>query len=240
MASEPPSRPTLSLVPRNASAFFYSGRAGQAGGPILILGSGTGQLAFELAEAGLEVTGVEPSELLMGQASVAASSRPVEVAGRVRWVQADLRSTRLSATFPLVLAPQNAFGALGSPEDLDDLLATVVAHLGPDASFIFDVALPTVRGPAPHLPEPTEAGRPAPLPIPGRPHFVPHLRERRRSTQKVDETGLHRLRLRQFTPEELDEALVRAGLQAHERYGNFDGKPFDAGDALMVVVAGKA
>ncbi|MDQ3266896.1 MAG: class I SAM-dependent methyltransferase [Myxococcota bacterium] len=236
MATDPPSRPTLSLVPRDARTFFYAGRAGQAAGPLLVLGSATGHLVCELAQAGFTVTGVEPSELLMGQAVAARASRPHEVASRITWVQADLRSVRLGATFPLVLAPQSAFGALGSPEDLDDLLATVGSHLAPEGAFVFDVALPP-RGPALHDPEPTSAGRPAPLPSPGRAHFVPHLRERRRGVEKRDLSGLHRLRLRQFTPDELEQALGGAGLQALERYGNFDGKPFDSGDPLMVVVA---
>lgn len=230
-----PPRPVLSLVPRDTSAAFYRRRAAEAGGSVLILGSAQGQIASELAGSGVEVTAVEPSELLMSQAKVLHATRSPEIAARMTLLQADLRSLRLGRTFALVLAPQNAFGALGTPEDLDDLLATVREHLDEGAEFIFDLT-PPVGGPtAHHLDNP--AVRPPPAPPPPRATFIPHLRERRRTPQKGADTELHRLRLRQFTPTELDEALAAAGLQATEKYGAFNGKPYDPGDPLLIVVA---
>lgn len=232
-----PPRPVLSLVPRDTSASFYRRRAAEAGEKVLVLGSATGQIACELAAGGVEVTGVEPSELLMTQAHALCSGSGPEVAARLTFLQADLRSVRLSRTFPLVVAPQNAFGALGNPEDLEELLATVTAHLAPEGAFIFDVAPPPSGPGAHHLESPRL--RPPPAAPSPRATFIPHLRERRRTPQKGADSGLHRLRLWQFTPAELDEALHRAGLEATERYGAFDGRPYDPGDALLIVVASR-
>lgn len=232
-----PPRPVLSLVPRDTSAAFYRRRAAEAGADahVLILGSATGQIASELAQGGVDVTGVEPSDLLMTAAQALRTSRGPEVAAHLNLLQADLRSVRLGRTFPLVLAPQNAFGALGTPEDLEDLLATVTEHLAPEGTFAFDVTPPLGGPSAHHLEMPSD--RPPPAPPSPRATFIPHLRERRRNPQQGAETELHRLRLRQFTPAELDEALGRAGLQATEKYGGFDGKPYDPGDPLLIVVA---
>ncbi|HSP77099.1 MAG TPA: class I SAM-dependent methyltransferase, partial [Myxococcaceae bacterium] len=50
--------------------------------------------------------------------------------------------------------------------------------------------------------------------------------------------GIHRLRLRPFSPEELDEAMAALGLTPRERYGRFDGKPFDPQDTRHIGVVG--
>jgi hypothetical protein len=147
---------------------------------------------------------------------------------------ADLRTVRLAERFEGVLAPQNALGLMASLPDLDALLATVRHHLKDGGLFAFDVLNPASQSLSRPQAEPG-----APLDS-GRPAFIPHLRERRRSPPEDTLSGIRRLRLRQFSPDELDGALGRAGLVALERYGDFDGKPFDPEDPLQVVVAGLA
>ena len=69
---------------------------------------------------------------------------------------------------------------------------------------------------------------------PRRPLFARHLRERR---PPGGTAPIRRLKLRHFAPEELDEALSHCGLSLHERYGRFDGKPFDLQDSRQIGVA---
>ena len=72
--------------------------------------------------------------------------------------------------------------------------------------------------------------------------FAPHLRERVRSraAPEHEQSGIRRLRLRQFTVADLDEALADGLFVPTERKGAFDRRPFGAGDPLQVVVAVRA
>ena len=85
------------------------------------------------------------------------------------------------------------------------------------------------------MPEPDHDADPTAGLEPLRPPFAFHLRERTRAGQPG---GIRRLRLQHFSPEELDGALAACGLTARERYGRFDGKPFDADDARHIGIAG--
>lgn len=225
MAGDGRGKAPLSLVGRNADARFYAQQAWQRGGPVLVLGCASGRIALELCARSPRVVAVDPSAVMVRAAEERRHAEPRELSGRLRLLEADLRSLRLPDRFTVVLAPQNALGLMGSPEDLDALLATARYHLQVGGALLFDVLNP--RG------EPSS-------PDQWRPAFTPHLRERRRAPPEKELRAIHRLRLRQLHPQEVDAALARAGFSALERYGNFEGKPFDREDPLQVVVAGLA
>ena len=142
-----------------------------------------------------------------------------------------MRGLRLSQTFPLVLAPQHALGLMVSDEDLEAFLTTVRLHLAPGGTFAFDVLNP------PRLPVPDSHEEPTAGLEPQRLPFAFHLRERTRAGQAG---GIRRLRLQHYSAEELEAALSACGLTERERYGHFDGKPFDTDDERHIGVAGLA
>jgi SAM-dependent methyltransferase len=230
-------RPPLSLVGQDSDVRFYLRHARQAGGPVLMLGCGSGHMALELAEAGVEVVGVDPSERMVASAESLRAGAAPEVATRLRFLASDLRALRLAERFPLVVAPHNALGLMGSVADLESLLATVRHHLQPGGSFVFDL----LNARAGALADSVQDWEPAAALEPARPVFTPHLRERRREgAARADPGGIRRLRLRPFRPEEVDRALRAVGLEARERYGRFDGRLFEPTDERQVVVAGDA
>jgi SAM-dependent methyltransferase len=228
------SRPLLSLVATDAGAAFYGAQVDRSGGPALVLGAGDGRIAWELAQRGHQVVAAEPSESLLRAAEERRSREPPETSGRLRMVAADIRSLRLGERFRAVLAPRNALGLMSTRGDLQAALATARLHLAEDGTFLLDLVNPSGHrsSPAPD----DRALQPPPLWY--RPVYVPHLRERQRARPgETAHDGLRRLRVRQFTAEELDAALREAGLQPLERYGDFDGRPFAPEDPLQVVVA---
>lgn len=233
-------RPPLSLVGPDSDVRFYLRQARQAGGPVLVLGCGSGRLALELAEAGLSVLGVDPSPRMLEAAEALRAGAEPEAAARLRLLATDLRALRLEERFGLVAAPHNALGTMGTPADLETLLATVRHHLAPGGSFVFDLLNPP---PDPAAEDAARDWEPASGLEPLRPAFTPHLRERRRQPGegRVREgESIRRLRLRPFRPEEVDRALRAVGLEARERLGRFDGRPFEPTDERQVVVAGEA
>ncbi|WNG24323.1 class I SAM-dependent methyltransferase [Cystobacter fuscus] len=220
-------RTPLSLVGHEPDLLFYTRQAQAQGGPVLVLGAANGRVPWTLAQAGLTVLGVDPSERMIHAAEEVRASESPEVSGRVRLLHADLRSLRLEERFPVVLAPQHALGLMASHEDLEAFLATVRHHLRPEGLFIYDVLNPPVEPGRPADEEPGGALEPR------RPVFSFHLRERKRPGAP---SGIHRLKFKPFSWEELEEAMKACGLTPRERYGGFDGKPFDPADAHHIGV----
>jgi SAM-dependent methyltransferase len=221
-------RAPLSLVGQDPELLFYTRQASGAGGPVLVLGAANGRVVWTLAQAGLSVLGVDPSERMIAAAEEVRGEEAPEVSGRVRLLCADLRSLRLEERFQVVLAPQHALGLMATHEDLEALLATVRHHLRPEGLFVYDVLNPPVE-PTPGRDE-DEPGAPV---EPRRPVFTFHLRERKRPDAP---SGIHRLRFKPFSSEELESAMKTSGLVPRERYGSFEGKPFDSGDTRHIGV----
>src|SRR5262249_159426 len=201
--------------------------------PVLLLGCANGRLAWELCTAVPDVLGVDPSAVMI---SLAENARRLQLGNRrerVRFLSADLRSLRLSEKFGAVLAPHNVLSLMPSVLDLEALMATARHHLRPGGLLLVEASNPrspsggsTVEDAGAHL-----------LRLAGhRAAFAAHLREGRRSGG-VSAERIHRLRLRQYFPWELDAVLRGAGFEPTARYGHYDEKPFDPQDALQLVVA---
>jgi SAM-dependent methyltransferase len=221
----------LALVARDADASFYGREVTRRGGPVLVLGCASGRIAWEIAAAGVPVLGVDPSGVMIDAAEERRHDEPRAASERLRLRATDLRALRISERFKVVVAPQNAVGLMTTLEELDALFATACAHLEDEGALLLDATNPKPvelhRDPEELLPPYLE---------PRRPLFAPHLRERKGAGAKPA-SAIRRLRVGQFYPAELDASLIRAGLKAAERYGDFAGKPFEMGDPLQVVVA---
>lgn len=202
-------------------------RARESRGPVLELFSGAGELARSLAEAGLEVVGVEPH----------APERIAQLASprRLELMDADPRALRLKKRFALVLAVGSALRRPGSTGELDALFATAAAHLSKDGVFLLETARHG-RG--------RERERASVDPRIGitrgvrsdprarQPVHLPHLAQRGWRT-----AALTRLSLLTLPAPELLRRLDDAGLQAAELYGDFDERPFDPDSPRLICVA---
>jgi SAM-dependent methyltransferase len=222
-------RTPLSLVAQDPDLLFYARQAGERGGPVLVLGAANGRVPWSLAGHGFATVGVDSSEVMIRSAEERRAQEPDEVSARVRFITSDVRVLRLTEHFPLVLAPQHAMGLMATRDDLEAFLATVRHHLAPGGTFIYDVLNP----PREAIIRDDEEPR-APL-EPRRTVFALHLRERK---PPGGPAPIRRLKLRHFAPEELEEVLGACGLTLRERFGRFDGKPFDLEDSRQIGVAG--
>jgi SAM-dependent methyltransferase len=224
-------RRTLSLVSDvDADVGRYAEHLPPTPGEVLVLGSADGRVVRALVSRGARVTAVDPSLRMVARAEEAKSELSPEAQGRWQLMRADLRSLRLPQRFGAVFAPQNAVALMASRMDLEALFATAAAHLGADAPFVFDVALPPRR----YLAADDDEG-PHDAVASERTVFTPHLRETRRGVNAG--SGIRRLLLRPFTAWEVDASLTAAGLQAHTRDGAFSGRAWKPGDSVMLVVA---
>ena len=120
---------------------FYVDRALASGGPVVELAVGTGRIAIPIAQAGIDVIGVDSSPAMLAVAHAAAEE--AGVAGRLDLRLGDLRQPPVSERVPLVICP---FRSLLHMETEDEKLRALVAAadlLADEGRFVFDVFAPS-------------------------------------------------------------------------------------------------
>ncbi|MEM7034846.1 MAG: methyltransferase domain-containing protein [Chloroflexota bacterium] len=115
---------------------FYVALAQQTSGSVLELGCGTGRIAILLAQAGIDVTGLDivPQMLERARQKVAGLS--------LQFVEGDVRSFELGRKFDLICATGGVFNMLISQADQEAMLTQVRKHLTPEGIFAIDVVIP--------------------------------------------------------------------------------------------------
>src|SRR5215211_2149552 len=83
---------------------FYKRQIARYGEPVLELACGSGRLTIPLAEAGIEITGLDISEEMLNLAILKASEREI----KIPVIRGDVRSFNLSKEFKFIfLAAQS-------------------------------------------------------------------------------------------------------------------------------------
>ncbi len=131
---------------------FYKEMAAQCGGPILELGSGTGRIAWPLAEAGHHVQGLEFSEAMLEVAESKRGNYPGEVGGRIKFAHGDMRDFELDETFSLAVIAFRTFQANLSESDQRSCLRCIRRHMRPGGILIIQLFDPRLEYLSPELP----------------------------------------------------------------------------------------
>jgi ubiquinone/menaquinone biosynthesis C-methylase UbiE len=96
-------------APIGGDVAFYGHLAHEAGGGALELACGTGRIALALAEAGLEVTGIDISAGMLSVARRKVAVRPPSVQQRLTLIQQDMSELNLSRRFGFAFVPARSF-----------------------------------------------------------------------------------------------------------------------------------
>lgn len=120
-------------------ADFYVEEARRAGSPVLELGCGTGRILLPIAEAGVEVVGLDASDKMLAIAREKIAQVSQETQNRISLVQGDMRDFALERTFRAIFVPYRAFLHLMTPEDQKQALACFRKHLDMDGRLIFNI-----------------------------------------------------------------------------------------------------
>jgi ubiquinone/menaquinone biosynthesis C-methylase UbiE len=113
---------------------FYHEAVAQAharGEAVLEVGCGTGRVAIRLAEASVQVTGLDLSPAMLGVARSKSSGMT-----NIHWVKADMRDFALDAQFGLAIIPGHAFQNIHTAEDQLACLTCIRDHLTPGGTLI--------------------------------------------------------------------------------------------------------
>jgi SAM-dependent methyltransferase len=113
-----------------ADVAFYVKEARRSGGPVLELGCGTGRVSVPIAEAGIEVVGLDLSPHMLQIARTKARGLPFTVR------RGDMARFDLGRRFGLALIPFRAFQHLLTIERQRSCLRSVRRHLRRDGRLI--------------------------------------------------------------------------------------------------------
>lgn len=105
-------------------------------GDILEIGSGTGRHAFELAEMGFNVLGIDFSSAMIDRAS---AGLPRQLSAHLSFCRADARTFRCPQRFDAALALFHVISYQVTNDDLMAVFATAALHLKKGGVLIFDV-----------------------------------------------------------------------------------------------------
>jgi SAM-dependent methyltransferase len=120
---------------------FYVDQALASGGPVVELAVGTGRIAIPIAEAGVDVIGVDSSPEMLAVARAAAEA--AGVGGLVDLRVGDLRDPPVSEVVPLAICPFRSLLHMESEAEKLRALRTVRRLLEPEGRFVFDVFAPS-------------------------------------------------------------------------------------------------
>jgi ubiquinone/menaquinone biosynthesis C-methylase UbiE len=218
-------------------ASFHLDLARRAGGEVLEVGVGTGRVALQLAEAGMQVTGLDVSPDMLAIAGEKAAN--AGLADRVRFERADMRAFDLATReFGLAIVPFRAFQMLLTPEDQFAALAAARRHLrrgGILALHLFDpdlrFLLPGASGPIERqVGVDRDTGRPVEAVLEGA--VFDHVNQVRRDLWRyrafapdgtVAEEEVLELSLRWIFRWEMRHLLALAGFSVEAEFSDFAG-----------------
>ena len=124
---------------------FYVDFAKRSGGSVLETGCGTGRLLIPTARAGVNITGLDNSEEMLGICRRKLEDESSEVKGRVNLVRGDMRNFDLGIKFSLITIPFGPFNCLVSIEEHIRCLNCIKAHLDDGGALVADLWYPNLR-----------------------------------------------------------------------------------------------
>jgi SAM-dependent methyltransferase len=120
---------------------FYVDQALASGGPVVELAVGTGRIAVPIAQAGLDVIGVDSSPEMLAVARAAAES--ASVSERLDLRVGDLREPPVRERVPLAICPFRSLLHMETEQEKLQALRSALGLLEPGGTFAFDVFAPS-------------------------------------------------------------------------------------------------
>lgn len=229
---------------------LYADMVGDYGGPVLIVGAGTGRVALALAKLGHTVHGIEMERAMLERARRKLDGQPDEVRERVTLHAGDALTLPLDLKASVTIIPYNTFMHFHAQDVQLRLLSRIRQWTAPDGLLIID------------LPNAGEAfagmdtgavtlERSFLEPESGHMVMQHSVSELDRAEQvmsvtwiydEVDADGVVRRTLapvtnRYYFYSEMKLLLRASGFEEIDAYGDFDYSPFVDGAPRMIVLA---
>ena len=229
---------------------FYVKEALDSGGDILELGCGTGRVTIPIAEAGVDIVGLDFSEAMLDIARSKAGTLSIEN-GKLSLQLGDMRNFELDRQFGLVIIPFRGFLSLLSVEDEMSALRSIKRHLLPAGRLVFNIFVPDITSllqegdVAYHLRDVTDPVTGATLVLWNQSRYdnFSQIVDARVIIEELDGLGemvrktYRDFQLRYVHRWEMRHLLELCGFEILDLYGDFDRSPFDESSTEMVWIA---
>ena len=239
------------LYTKRADIAFYVDEGVNSGGAVLEAGCGTGRVLIPTARAGVDITGIDSSVMMLDRCRARLAAEPEQVQRKVTLHEADIRDFDVGQTFSLATIPFRPFQHLLTVDDQMATLRSIHNHLKPGGHLIFDAFHPNLAALAAGARPETEEMPPTELPdgrICSRSGIVRavHVSEQISDISLVyyvtnpdgsKERVVHDFNMRWFFRYEVEHLLARTGFVLRAMYGNFDRSAFADSSPEMIFVA---
>lgn len=131
-------------------AEFYVREAQEAGSPVLELGCGTGRILIPVAQAGVDIVGLDRAPSMLSVAGERIATLDPEIRRRIELVEGDMRDFFLGRRFRLAMIPYRAFLHLLTSEDQQRALVCIREHLEEEGRLVLNVFDPRLDTIAAH------------------------------------------------------------------------------------------
>jgi len=219
---------------------FYRQLARETGGPILEVGCGTGRVAAALAADGHDVVGIDLSAPMLRLAEQRRAALSADVAARLSFHRADMRTLDLGREFALIVTPARVFQFMLTSAAQREALVALRTHVRPNGRLVLDLFDPRLDLVVPSA-EPTMRGGELVHPRTGnrvtwaitgrRPDPARQLIVEDWTFREIDASGavlrtaIEELTLRWSLRSEMRLLFELVGLQVIAEYSDFSGRP---------------
>ncbi len=221
---------------------FYLHHIEIYGDPALELGCGTGRITIPLAEAGIDITGIDVLDTMLSDARKKAESKGI----KIQWVKADCRNFYLNRKFNYIFFPFNSILHLHDLESYEACFSCVKKHLTPDGKFVIEVFNPRLdvltrdsseRVSIAEYPDPDGKGT---VVITESNHYDKAIQinyiKWHYDIGNGAEKFVRDINLRILFPKELDTLLHYNGFVIEKKYGDFDESDFNPASPRQIVI----
>ena len=241
---------------------FFTDIAIELGGPILELGCGSGRMAIPIAQAGIEIVGLDLSSEILRYFRKKIRPESLDTRKRITLVCGDMKDLPLKKRFRGIFCSSNTLFLLGTEGTIGKALASARRCLAPDGILVFDTAAidnetrtALANYPKGDLPD-LELSEGAGGGQIQRTHSIAPRGDEQKDAEARDRSTRFSITYKYFDahnsicyerkediilpdPRDLRRLLREHGYQIEKEFGWYDRRPFSDGDRKMIMLARK-
>jgi SAM-dependent methyltransferase len=219
---------------------FYEYWAKQTNGPILELACGTGRVATHLIKSGFNYSGLDLSSVFIHHCKSKRFNG--------KFITGDMRYFNLGQKFDLIFIPFNSFLHLYKEDEMTQCLKSIQNHLSDNGKFLLDIFVPNpeflYRDPDKKYEEMTI------IHPNGGECTVWQKNQYKEETEinhihwffnrgNIEPMDEYDFDMRMIYPDTMDRVLLDSDFTIEEKWGDYDGEPFNETSLLQLYICSK-